>query len=245
MTKKLRPNDGTVTNQEADSGQTIFNPTDESAFRKAENEAYAAEYEKTAEEAREDMEAGQARRKAGLRSVRTVEKVDTEKIYNFKHEVGIFKRRGGTVQFTEDQFGQKSEKKFRKEARSVKPEKRDKFLEVFKAFHEHKEGDRGVVSREDIIKFAAGMKTGQAGSQFDRFSDKLKKEGMIKRKEDLRKMFTPREIRVMRNSLTGQTEGNLPKLGEGRVGDRHAERNTSRQTNRQTDVTRTFNRLDR
>lgn len=246
MAKKTHPNDGTSADEEKkDSSQVIFNPTDERDFKKAEAESYAAEYEKEAGAAQEEMKASEARRKEDLRKIRTVEKVDTEKIYNFKHEVGIFKRRGGTVKFTEDQFDKRSEKKFRKEASAIKEEKRDQFLKTFKLFHEHKDGDRGVVNREEIIHFAAGLKSGKSGNQFEKFADKLQKEGVIKSKEEIKKMFTPREIRILRNSLTGQTEGNLPKLDRGRVSDDRANRNTTRQGNRSSHVKRTFNRLSK
>lgn len=206
---KTRPNDGTPQDEER-KDDNISENEDVSDFEKQaaeERERREEEMRKRAEELRKERESKRNQDEEELdRERKEALKIDLKKVYVMKKGVGVFDRKGINKTYGTEKFEKQVEKNFRTGAKRVSVETRKEFMNLFNKYHGFKRNNLNTVDKEEFIKFEAGMRRGNSDQKFNEFCQHLKKEGVIKDSGDVKKLFTRRDLKLMRNSLTGQKE---------------------------------------
>jgi hypothetical protein len=206
---KKRPSDGmpdeTENEEESpfegneDELESFLKQADEERKRREEENKQKADELRKMRESQKDKdeeEADEDRRKAL--------KIELKKVYTVKKGVGVFDRKGKGAGFGTEKFDKKIEKSFKTGARRVSLEKQREFMQLFNKYHGFKRTNLSTVDKEEFIKFEAGLRKGSSDQKFSELCENLKKEGTIKNSADVKKFFTRRDLKTLRNSLTGQ-----------------------------------------
>jgi hypothetical protein len=210
---KKRPSDGmpdeTENEEESpfegneDELESFLKQADEERKRREEENKQKADELRKMREGQKDKdeeEADEDRRKAL--------KIELKKVYTVKKGVGVFDRKGKGAGYGTEKFDKKIEKSFKTGARRVSLEKQREFMQLFNKYHGLKRTNISTVDKEEFIKFEAGLRKGSSDQKFSKLCENLKKEGEIKNSADVKKFFTRRDLKAMRNSLTGQKTDN-------------------------------------
>lgn len=206
---KKRPNDGMPDEEDneeespfegnEDELESFLKQADEERKRREEENRKKTEELRKMRESEKDKngeEADEDRRKAL--------KIELKKVYIIKKGVGVLDRKGKGAGFGTEKFDKKIEKSFKTGARRVSLEKQREFMQLFNKYHGLKGTNLSTVDKEEFIKFEAGLRKGSSDQRFSELCEKLKKEGTIKNSADVKKLFARRDLKSLRNSLTGQ-----------------------------------------
>lgn len=216
---KTRPSDGMP--QEEEENNDISEAEELGEFEKQaaeERERREEEMRKRAEELRKARESKRNQDEEELDIERKEAlKIDLKKVYVMKKGVGVFDRKGFNKNYGTEKFEKQVEKNFKTGAKRVSLEKKQEFMQLFNKYHSFKRNNLSTVDKDEFIKFEAGMRRGTSDQKFNEFCQHLKKEGIIKDSGDVKKLFTRRDLKTMRNSLTGQKDDIRPARAERRT----------------------------
>lgn len=109
-------------------------------------------------------------------------------------------------------------------ANGVPMKERREFLQMLEKYHGLKRINTKYIEKEEIKKFEAGLRRGESDYRFKQFTNQLKKEGVIKKSEDVKKLFNRLDVKRMGNALLGRkTDGTTRALGEDAYNQRRAD----------------------
>lgn len=134
------------------------------------------------------------------------DEIEPQKVFSLDGE-GIFNRKGAFNNFGQSGSTTKI-KRVLKDAnlRGVAVKKQREFMQLLGKYHGLKGKNLGTLGKEEVAKFEAGLRRGSSDARFDQFKEELKKEGIIRNSEDVKKLFSKQEARKISNALTGKED---------------------------------------
>jgi hypothetical protein len=192
------------------------------------DQAVLEEYEKEAEKAYEERKRKQKRelislqRHQGMReeriqrgeavahegSVLSSEAKDDSALRQ-QMKRGIFSRLAKETAYGTSTAKTKMQRVLRAGAGHVSLQKQREFLQMLGKFHQMRQGNLGHISKNEVAKFEIGLRRGTSDKHFKKFTEQLKKEGIIKRSDDVRKLFNRHDVRRMGGALLGKKSNDV------------------------------------
>jgi len=134
------------------------------------------------------------------------QKIERKKTFSMDSGSGIFDRRGKMLNYGSQSADKKIARTLRTGAREVSVKKQREFMQLLEKYHGCGGGDSMNMKKDEIVRFEAGLRRGSSDASFDKLSQNMKREGLIKNSSDVKRFFKRSELKKMKNALLGQKD---------------------------------------
>jgi hypothetical protein len=135
--------------------------------------------------------------------------LEPEKTFTAIKNAGIFDNIGRRTGFKSANIKNMIQKKLKLGSGGIALKKQREFMQLLNKYHSYKTDNLGTLDKGELKRFEVGLYHGNSDAQFKKFSDNLKKDGIIQSTNDVKRLFNKREIRRMGNVLLGRKDNNM------------------------------------
>ncbi|MDD3190254.1 MAG: hypothetical protein PHI66_01000 [Candidatus Pacebacteria bacterium] len=216
--KKFRPTDGSEEEKKKEEEKKLAvleQETFEQFIKKSEEERAEKEEQKKEElkeleksrKSKRDLEEEEriAREKENARTIGG-QKAEIKKTFVLDKGSGIFDSKGRRLGYGTQKIDKKIERTIKTGAKGVSIKKQREFMQLLGKYHNLKNTNLGTMDRDEILKFETGLRRGGSDIKFKEFTQEMKKEGIIRNSAGVKKFFSRRELKAMKNALLGQED---------------------------------------